>query len=219
MANLRTITNFKSALRGGGARPNLFEVDITGWPGGENMGDFGNDAKEEFQFLCKAAALPSSNITPIEIPFRGRTLKVAGDRTFDTWTITIINDENFRLRTKFEQWMNGINKLTDGSGATNPGSYMGNAVVHQLGRGANQGRNATTNAGGGDGSSGRDNSSPLRTYYFSDIFPTEVSEIGLSYDSTDTIEEFTVTFQVQYWIAGANSTSGGPADQRNNVTR
>ena len=219
MANLRTITNFKSALRGGGARPNLFEVDITGWPGGENMGNFGNDAKEEFQFLCKAAALPSSNITPIEIPFRGRTLKVAGDRTFDTWTITIINDENFRLRTKFEQWMNGINKLTDGSGATNPGSYMGNAVVHQLGRGANQGRQSTTNSGGGDGSSGRDNISPLRTYYFSDIFPTEVSEIGLSYDSTDTIEEFTVTFQVQYWVAGANSTGGGPADQRNNVTR
>jgi len=219
MANLRTITNFKSALRGGGARPNLFEVDITGWPGGENMGNFGNDAKEEFQFLCKAAALPSSNITPIEIPFRGRTLKVAGDRTFDTWTITIINDENFRLRTKFEQWMNGINKLTDGSGATNPNSYMGNAVVHQLGRGANQGRQSTTNSGGGDGSSGRDNIAPLRTYYFSDIFPTEVSEIGLSYDSTDTIEEFTVTFQVQYWIAGANSTGGGPADQRNNVTR
>tara|TARA_Y100000592_G_scaffold54496_1_gene85914 strand:- start:10359 stop:11018 length:660 start_codon:yes stop_codon:yes gene_type:complete len=219
MANLRTITNFKSALRGGGARPNLFEVDITGWPGGENMGDFGNDAKEEFQFLCKAAALPSSNITPIEIPFRGRTLKVAGDRTFDTWTITIINDENFRLRTKFEQWMNGINKLTDGSGATQPGSYMGNAVVHQLGRGANQGRNSTTNSGGGDGSGGRSDITPLRTYYFSDIFPTEVSEIGLSYDTTDTIEEFTVTFQVQYWVAGSNSTNGGPADQRNSVTR
>ena len=219
MANLRTITNFKSALRGGGARPNLFEVDITGWPGGENMGDFNNDEKEEFQFLCKAAALPSSNITPIEIPFRGRTLKVAGDRTFDTWTITIINDENFRLRTKFEQWMNGINKLTDGSGATAPGSYMGNAVVHQLGRGANQGRNSTTNSGGGDGSGGRTDVAPLRTYYFSDIFPTEVSEIGLSYDSTDTIEEFTVTFQVQYWVAGSNSTNGGPADQRNTVTR
>ena len=219
MANLRTITNFKSALRGGGARPNLFEVDITGWPGGENMGDFGNDDKEEFQFLCKAAALPSSNITPIEIPFRGRTLKVAGDRTFDTWTITIINDENFRLRDKFEQWMNGINKLTDGSGATSPGSYMGNAVVHQLGRGANQGLQSVTNSGADDGSGGRTDVSPLRTYYFSDIFPTEVSEIGLSYDSADTIEEFTVTFQVQYWVAGANSTNGGPADQRNSVTR
>ena len=84
--------------------------------------------RKNFQFLCKAAALPASNITPIEIPFRGRTLKVAGDRTFDTWNITIINDENFRLRSKFEQWMNGINKLSDGSGATAPGSYMGNAV-------------------------------------------------------------------------------------------
>ena len=115
--------------------------------------------------------------------------------------------------------MNGINKLSDGSGATAPGSYMGNAVVHQLGRGANQGRNATTNSGGGDGSAGRADVTPLRTYYFSDIFPTEVSEIGLSYDTTDTIEEFTVTFQVQYWVAGTNSTNGGPADQRNLVTR
>tara|TARA_Y100000289_G_scaffold36111_1_gene35600 strand:+ start:173 stop:601 length:429 start_codon:yes stop_codon:yes gene_type:complete len=139
--------------------------------------------------------------------------------TFDTWTITIINDENFRLRDKFEQWMNGINKLTDGSGATSPGSYMGNAVVHQLGRGANQGLQSITNSGADDGSGGRTDVSPLRTYYFSDIFPTEVSEIGLSYDSADTIEEFTVTFQVQYWVAGANSTNGGPADQRNSVTR
>ena len=115
--------------------------------------------------------------------------------------------------------MNGINKLTDGSGATQPGAYIGNAVVHQLGRGANQGRNSITNSGGGDGSGGRGDVAPLRTYYFSDIFPTEVSEIGLSYDTTDTIEEFTVTFQVQYWVAGSNSTNGGPADQRNTVTR
>ena len=215
MANLRTITNFKSALRGGGARPNLFEVDITGWPGSENMGDFGNDAKEEFQFLCKAAALPASNITPIEIPFRGRTLKVAGDRTFDTWNITIINDENFRLRSKFEQWMNGISKLTDGSGATSPGSYMASAVVNQLGRGANQGKNAKSSSSAVDGSGGREDVKPLRTYYFSDIFPTEVSEIALSYDNTDTIEEFTVTFQVQYWIVGTDSTAGSSNDQSN----
>ena len=66
----------------------------------------------------------------------------------------------------------------------------------------NQGRNSVTNSGGGDGSGGRGDVAPLRTYYFSDIFPTEVSEIGLSYDTTDTIEEFTVTFQVQYWTAG-----------------
>ena len=83
----------------------------------------------------------------------------------------------------------------------------------------NQGRNATTNSGGGDGSAGRSDITPLRTYYFSDIFPTEISEIGLSYDTTDTIEEFSVTFQVQYWVAGTNSTNGGPSDQRNLVTR
>ena len=142
MSNLRTITNFKSALRGGGARPNLFEVNMN-WPAGDNMGTWGNSVEEEFQFLCKAAALPSSNITPIPVPFRGRILKVAGDRTFDVWTITVINDENFRIRTKFEEWMNGISKLTDASGATSPTSYMASAVVNQLGRGANQNRHAS----------------------------------------------------------------------------
>ena len=217
MSNLRTITNFKSALRGGGARPNLFEVSMN-WPSGDNMGKWGNSVEEEFQFLCKAAALPSSNITPIEIPFRGRTLKVAGDRTFDVWTITVINDENFRIRTKFEEWMNGISKLTDASGATNPSSYMASAVVNQLGRGANQNRHSTgpSASSSTDGSNGLDDVKPLRTYYFSDIFPTEVSEIALSYDSTDTIEEFTVTFQVQYWTAGSNSTAGTSTDQQDN---
>ena len=217
MSNLRTITNFKSALRGGGARPNLFEVSMN-WPSGDNMGVWGNSVEEEFQFLCKAAALPSSNITPIEIPFRGRTLKVAGDRTFDVWTITVINDENFRIRTKFEEWMNGISKLTDGSGATSPSSYMASAVVNQLGRGANQNRHATgpSASSSTDGSAGIADIKPLRTYYFSDIFPTEVSEIALSYDNTDTIEEFTVTFQVQYWTAGSNSTAGSSTDQQNN---
>ena len=217
MSNLRTITNFKSALRGGGARPNLFEVSMN-WPSGDNMGVWGNSVEEEFQFLCKAAALPSSNITPIEIPFRGRTLKVAGDRTFDVWTITIINDENFRLRTKFEEWMNGISKLSDASGATSPTSYMASAVVNQLGRGANQDRHSKgpSAAASTDGSAGISDIKPLRTYYFSDIFPTEVSEIALSYDNTDTIEEFTVTFQVQYWTAGSNSTAGSSTDQQNN---
>lgn len=217
MSNLRTITNFKSALRGGGARPNLFEVNMN-WPAGDNMGTWGNSVEEEFQFLCKAAALPSSNITPIEIPFRGRTLKVAGDRTFDVWTITVINDENFRIRTKFEEWMNGISKLTDASGATSPTSYMASAVVNQLGRGANQNRHASgpSSSTATDGSAGLSDIKPLRTYYFSDIFPTEVSEIALSYDNTDTIEEFTVTFQVQYWTAGSNSTAGSSTDQQNN---
>lgn len=214
MANLRTITTFKSALKGGGARPNLFEVNMN-WPSGQNMGGWGDTVEEEFQFLCKAAALPSSNITPIEIPFRGRTLKVAGDRTFDTWTITVINDENFRIRTKFEAWMNGISKLTDASGATTPNSYMANAIVNQLGRGYNKGKHATSPSIGKskNGSEGKESITPLRTYKFHDIFPTEVSEIALSYDSTDTIEEYTVTFQVQYFTIGSSNDTGGRTDQ------
>ena len=89
MSNLKTITQFRSKLGGGGARPNLFEVNINKFP---FVGDWDN---ETFQFLCKAAALPASNVASVEIPFRGRTLKVAGDRTFDNWTITVINDEDF----------------------------------------------------------------------------------------------------------------------------
>ena len=92
---------------------------------------------------------------------------------------------------------------------------MASAIVNQLGRGANQGKNATGSSSSGDGSGGRDDVKPLRTYYFSDIFPTEISEIALSYDNTDTIEEFTVTFQVQYWVAGTNSTAGSSVDQNN----
>ena len=113
--------------------------------------------------------------------------------------------------------MNGISKLTDGSGATSPSSYMASAVVNQLGRGANQNRHSTGPSASSsiDGSAGISDVKPLRTYYFSDIFPTEVSEIALSYDNTDTIEEFTVTFQVQYWTAGSNSTAGSSTDQQN----
>lgn len=210
MSNLKTITQFRSKLAGGGARPNLFEV---------NIGDFkfANPAwdQDTFQFLCKAAALPASNVSPIEIPFRGRTLKVAGDRTFDTWSVTVINDEDFKLRTAFEQWMNGISKLSDASGATQPNSYMGNAVVHQLGRGYNQGRSSTRNSQDADGSAGRTGITPLRTYYFDGIFPTSVSSIDLSYDTGDTIEEYTVEFQVQYWIAGSNAAAGTPTDATN----
>lgn len=202
MSSLKTITQFKSKLSGGGARPNLFEVNLenfkfaTGWD------------NESFQFLCKAASLPASTIAPIDVPFRGRVLKVAGDRTFDTWSVTVINDENFKLRTAFEQWMNGISKLSDNSGATQPISYMGNAVVHQLGRGYDKGVSSTTNSGSGDGSGGKTTVTALRTYYFDGIFPTNISAIDLSYDSSDTIEEYTVEFQVQYWIAGSNSPSG-----------
>ena len=190
----RTISDFKSRLVGGGARPNLFEVRMTDLP------DFVDDwPSETFQFMCKAAALPASNIAAIDVPFRGRIFKVAGDRTIDTWTITIINDEDFRIRNAMEQWMDGIAKLSNNLGATNPTAYMREATVFQLGRGANP---RSENADG-------DRNAVLAEYEFIDMFPTNISQIDLSYDSSDTIEEFTVEFQVQSFNLNA---AGGPDD-------
>ena len=190
----RTISDFKSRLVGGGARPNLFEVRMTDLP------DFVDDwPSETFQFMCKAAALPASNIAAIDVPFRGRIFKVAGDRTIDTWTITVINDEDFRIRNAMEQWMDGIAKLSNNLGATNPSAYMRNATVFQLGRGA------TPRSVNSDG----ERNAVLAEYKFIDIFPTNISQIDLSYDSSDTIEEFTVEFQVQSFNLNA---AGGPDD-------
>jgi hypothetical protein len=192
--NIRTITDFKSKLQGGAARPNLFEVSIPTFPASVTGWD-----DETFQFMCKSAALPASNVAPIDVPFRGRILKVAGDRTFDTWTVTIINDEDFKLRTAFEQWMNQISKLDNATGATSPTSYMVNAFVYQLGRGASR---------FSDGNTDNLTNTALRTYKFYDIFPTNVSQIDLSYDTSDTIEEYTVEFQVQWWQAeGTDQTN------------
>ena len=96
---LRTISDFKSKLKGGGARPNLFEVELT-FPSGVGVQDE-NEVLDNARFLVKAAALPSSTVAPIDIPFRGRILKIAGDRTFETWTITVINDTSFNIRSAF----------------------------------------------------------------------------------------------------------------------
>jgi hypothetical protein len=213
MSTLRTISNFKTALAGGGARPNLFEVSIPSFPVAAGSNTWNTSAGGEgelFKFMCKAAALPASNISPIDVPFRGRILKVAGDRTFDTWTVTVINDENFKIRTAFEIWMNGISKLDNNTGATNPTSYMTDAVVYQLGRGASKNKESTENSSTAGGSS----ISALRTYYFYDIFPTNISQIDLSYDTSDTLEEYTVEFQVQYWKVG---TDGANQDQAQKV--
>ena len=216
MANLKTIKNFKTRLAGGGARPNLFEVHIPSFPvaATESGADWVTEAQEDFRFLCKAAALPASNNGVIDVPFRGRILKVAGDRTFDTWTVTVINDEDFVIRSQFEHWMNGINKLTNNSGATNPSSYMVDAHVSQLGRGKL--KEATTN------NEDTSDQSPLRTYTFKDIFPTNISQIDLSYDTGDTIEEFTVEFQVNYFTVGgsleaASGSDTAAGDQTGNV--
>ena len=189
----KTISQFKSALIGGGARPNLFEVELTTLPAGITWDS------DNFRYMCKAAALPASNIANIDVPFRGRIFKVAGDRTFDTWTVTVINDEGFRLRNAFEEWMELISKLSNNLGATNPAAYMTNAKVFQLGRGSSA--SSTTNAGTAN--------AVLKEYEFIDIFPTNISQIDLSYDTGDTIEEFTVEFQVQsFSLTGAGNPNG-----------
>ena len=199
MANTKTISEFKTKLAGGGARPNLFEVKMPNFPAGivnqYETSPWQAAEREDFAFMCKAAQLPASNTPSIPVPFRGRILKVAGDRTFDDWTVTVINDEDFRLRTAFEKWANGISKLDDGTGISNPTAYMANAIVRQLGRG-----NALENTTNGKGKGNKN--VVLKTYTFVDMFPTEISTIDLSYDSTDTIEEFTVTFALQYYLVG-----------------
>jgi len=187
----KTISQFKSALTGGGARPNLFEVEMANFPGGISW-----DANN-FRFMCKAAALPAQNIASIDVPFRGRIFKVAGDRTIDTWTVTVINDEGFILRNAFEEWSDLIARLDNNLGATDPSAYMVNATVYQLGRGSSP--NSQTSTGSAN--------AVLKQYDFIDIFPTNVSQIDLSYDSGDTIEEFTVEFQVQSFSAAG---TGGP---------
>ena len=179
----KNISQFKSQLIGGGARPNLFEVELTTLP--PNV--VSNWDADIFQFMCKAASLPAQNIANIDIPFRGRIFKVAGDRTIDTWTITVINDEDFRFRNAFENWTQQIANLDDNMGTTDPSAYMVDAKVYQLGRGSEK---------SSQNNSGTENV-VLKEYEFINIFPTNVSAIDLSYDTGDTIEEFTVEFQVQ----------------------
>jgi hypothetical protein len=181
---LRKITDFKSKLAGGGTRSNLFEVELA-FPTA-----VGVDANvlDKSRFLVKAAALPASNVTPIEVAFRGRTLKLSGDRTFETWTITVINDTDFAIRSAFEKWSNYMNRLSNNTGTTDPALYQADAFVYQLNR---------------DGSI-------LRAYHFYDTFPTSIGSINLSYE-TDSIQEFTVEMQVHWWeaIKGTSAAAGG----------
>jgi len=209
MATLRRIQDFKSALAGGGARPNLFEVTIPNFPVAALQStpgaSWGNEEITKFNFMCKATNLPASNVASIDVPFRGRIFKVAGDRTIDNWTVTIINDEDFRLRTAFEAWMNGIAKMGNNTGATLPASYMAEAFVSQLGRGGPAGPSSQRNTGNTNASTA---TPALRVYNFSDIFPVNVSTIDLSYDSSDAIEEYTVEFAVNNIKVGVGPEGG-----------
>ena len=164
------VDDFKSKLTGGGARANLFKatVNFPGYAGGD---------VELTSFMCKSAALPSSNITPIVVPFRGRQLKIAGDRTFEPWTVTILNDSSMSIRSAMEAWMNGINQHANNTGLVNPTDYQADLIIEQL----NKAGEVT------------------KRYDIRGAFPVNVSEVGLSYDAENSISEFSVSFEYQYW--------------------
>ena len=166
------INEFKSRLRGGGARANQFKVTLP-FPGYASVGGETSD----LAFLCRATAIPGQTVGPIAIPFRGRQLQIAGDRTFEPWTITVMNDTDFKLYRGFERWMNGINNMSDNEGIANPADYQVDAFVDQLDR------NGTT----------------LKSYTYRGLFPISLDSIALNYNTNDTIEEFGVTFQFQYF--------------------
>jgi hypothetical protein len=170
------VDDFKAKLKGGGARPNLFRATV-------NFPVYAGGDVELTSFMCKAAQLPASIMNVIEVPFRGRQLKIAGDRTFEVWSPTVINDTGFEVRNALERWMNGMNGHSANTGITNPVAYQADLLVEQLDK---------------DGS-------VLKTYKFRGCFPTNLSAIELSYDTVDTLEEFTVEFQVQYWEADTTS--------------
>ena len=202
MSNLtfkeRNITEFRSRLVGGGARSNLFEVEI------EYPSTFGTDAKENGQFLIKAAEIPAANLGNIPVPYRGRVLPVAGDRTFDPWTITVINDTDFSIRSAMERWSNFINDIQTNQGSSDPSTYQKSATVKQLSR---QG-----------GIEDEGDIKVLRTYKFEGIYPNSVSSIPLDYGATDQIEEFQVTFNYLFYEITGGTDGLGKSTQSDKLT-
>ena len=184
--NTRNITEFRSRLTGGGARSNLFEVSI-------DFPDLAIDQRlvtDKVPFLVKAAEIPASNLGNIPVPYRGRVLPIAGDRTFDPWTVTIINDNDFIIRDAMEKWSNSINDLQTAQGTINPEVYQRSALVKQLSR-----------QGTGPG----DDEKILRQYKFEGIYPNTVSSIPLDFGATDQIEEFQVTFNYLFYEVFGNA--------------
>jgi hypothetical protein len=170
-----SINEFKSQLQFGGARPSLFEVQITNpiLP----VADF------RVPFMVKAAQIPASNLGSYEVPYFGRKVKYAGDRTFEDWTVTVINDEDFAIRNAMESWSNAINSHSTNLRAL-PQNYKSDGQVIQFGK---------------DGT-------PIRQYTFRGMFPLNIASIDLNWETTDTIEEFTVTFQYDEWVVDGGNT-------------
>lgn len=160
------ITDFKGAMNLDGARPNLFEVTIPVYD-------------RKLVFTCKTAQLPGSTIGVVEVPYFGRMIKLAGNRTFTEWTVSILNDEDFRVRNQIEQWMANINSHSQNRATNLYNGYSFNATVDQYGKQGNI----------------------IKTYNFIGMWPMDLSPIELSWDANDQIEEYQVTFAYQYWTS------------------
>jgi len=169
---MASINDFKAKLSGGGARPNQFKV-VMPFPGYAQVGG----EIEDLAFLCQATTLPAMTIGTFTVPFRGRAIKIAGDRTIATWSVTVLNDTNFKLRNAFERWQNGINSMSDNEGLTNPGDYQVDAFVDQLDR----------------------NGATIKSYTLRGAFPNDITSIALGMGTNDSIETFDVTFDYQYF--------------------
>tara|TARA_Y100001970_G_scaffold5928_1_gene6648 strand:- start:24606 stop:25184 length:579 start_codon:yes stop_codon:yes gene_type:complete len=186
MAERGTIDAFKSNVAADFARPNLFQVDLA-FPTELNAAA---DLTRLGKFTVRAANLPSSQLGVIEVPFRGRTLKIAGDRTFEPWTITVMNDSAFKLRTIFEKWTASIQAYNENFTAAaglgdddDSTGYFADMKVHQLSRGVKSGDSPTI----------------TKSYKFFNCFPSNIAAIDLDFGNNDAVEEFTVELQTQYW--------------------
>ena len=183
---MATIAQFKAALSRGGLRANQFEMLVTP-PAGLVTTTF----TQQDYLLCKGASLPASSIADVPVQYRGKTVHFAGERTYAPWTVTFFNEVDdggvLKLRQFYEEWQSYIQSYSDITGAIEHASYAGTANVNQLDR----------------------NDNIIYKYEFVNIFPTEVSEIALAYETENAIEEFTVTFTYDYFIS--NATVNEPA--------
>ncbi len=187
------IIDFKSKLNGG-VRPNLYQVDIT-FPDDADPGAGITNLMSQGRFLCRSASLPTHSQGLIEVPFRGRFLKIPGDRTFEAWTATFYNTSDFNLRAAFENWINIANQTNENVGVVGGlDKLMQDVTIRQLSK-ESSGKAKGAGTGGGSKS---DVNNILRIYRLVDAWPTSVGSINIAYDSNDAIEEFDVEFQFQY---------------------
>lgn len=171
------ISTFKSrGLVYGGARPSLFSVTLS-VPAGIGID---NVSVDKFRFLCTTAELPSATVSSVEVPYFGRRIKVAGDRAFSDWSVNVLNDEDFSIRSLFETWSNSMNRLVANvrDAAVSEEEYKTDLQVIQYSK---------------DGDA-------IRSYSIVGAFPTAVSGIGLDWSTTNQIESFSVTFSYDYWV-------------------